>query len=140
MRLRELLHDAQTSKRQFAVLFIDLDNFKDVNDRHGHLVGDRVLREAARRLAACMGTGDYVVRYGGDEFVVLVENVSKTTKVEALVADIRNAIAAPIAMPGGEVALSVSVGVATASPNIGRRRNCWRRRIGRCTPRTRVGN
>ena len=116
MRLKELLHDAQTSKRQFALLFIDLDNFKDVNDRHGHLVGDRVLREAARRLAACVGKGDDAVRYGGDEFVVLVEKVCEATKVDALVADIQKIIAVPIALPEGEVVLSVSVGVAMASP------------------------
>jgi diguanylate cyclase (GGDEF)-like protein len=116
MRLRELLHGAQTSKRQFAVLFIDLDNFKDVNDRYGHLVGDRVLREAARRLAACVGKDDHVVRYGGDEFVVLVENASDATKLEALVADIRKAVAMPIALPEGEVRLSVSIGTAVSSP------------------------
>ena len=116
IRLRELLQGAQTSNRQFALLFIDLDNFKEVNDRHGHLVGDRVLREAARRLAACVGKDDAVVRYGGDEFVVLVENVSDATELEALVAGIRKTIAAPITLPEGEVRLSVSMGAAVSSP------------------------
>ena len=71
-----LLKGDRAADRQFAVLFIDLDDFKQVNDAHGHLVGDRVLVEVARRLAGCVRTGDLIVRFGGDEFVALVANVA----------------------------------------------------------------
>ena len=114
-RLTELLGDGRSADRQFAVLFVDLDNFKEVNDRFGHLVGDRVLHEAARRLAGCVRDGDRLVRYGGDEFVMLVERVTRPDEVEPIVRRIETAIAQPIVLPEGEVTLSLSVGAAMAS-------------------------
>ena len=114
-RLAELLNGDRSADRQFAVLFVDLDNFKQVNDSHGHLVGDRVLREAARQLSNCVRAGDHIVRYGGDEFVVLVERVTGGQDIEPVVARIHAALQKPIALPDGEVVLTVSVGVAQAT-------------------------
>lgn len=115
-RLVILLRGARHGDHQFGVLFVDLDNFKDVNDRHGHLIGDVVLREAARRLSNCVRDGDHIVRFGGDEFVVLVERAAGPAEMQPIIQRIAAAIAKPIAVPGGEVTLSLSVGLAMALP------------------------
>ena len=115
-RLSALLRGDEGADRQFAVLFVDLNNFKRVNDAQGHLVGDRVLREVARRLVQCVRDGDHVVRFGGDEFVVLVEQVAARAEVEPIIGRIHAVLAKPIALPDGEVTLSVSIGAAEASP------------------------
>jgi diguanylate cyclase (GGDEF)-like protein len=117
VRLSTLLHSKRLADRQFAVLFIDLDNFKLVNDAHGHLVGDRVLCEVARRLVGSVRDGDHVVRYGGDEFVVLVERVADSRTIESIIGRIHAALAKPIALPQGEFTLSLSIGVCQASPD-----------------------
>jgi diguanylate cyclase (GGDEF)-like protein len=116
-RLAALLRGQRAAAdRRFAVLFVDLDNFKQVNDAHGHLMGDRVLREVARRLSRCVRDADDVVRFGGDEFVVLVEGVSGAGEIQSIVARIHAALEKPIALPEGEFTLSLSIGVAEASP------------------------
>jgi diguanylate cyclase (GGDEF)-like protein len=108
----------QPKNRDAAVLFVDLDNFKSINDSHGHHVGDRVLREVARRLKGCVRDGDHVTRYGGDEFVVLLENVCEREAIESVLDRIRTALAAPVALVDGQQYLpSVSIGVASLSPN-----------------------
>jgi diguanylate cyclase (GGDEF)-like protein len=101
-----------------AVLFVDLDNFKSINDSHGHHVGDHVLREVARRLQGCVREDDYVTRYGGDEFVVLLENVCERKTIESVLDRIRTALAAPVTFADGQRFLpSVSIGVASLSPS-----------------------
>ena len=116
-RLTALLGDQQT-RNHFAVLFVDVNNFKEVNDRHGHLMADIVLREAARRIAGSLEDQQYVVRYGGDEFVVLLEEVADKFAVQPVIDRIVGEMAKPIALPDGEVTLSLSVGVAMASPEL----------------------
>ncbi len=115
-RLSVLLRGERSADRRFAVLFVDLDNFKQVNDVHGHLVGDVVLREVAHRLTGCVRQGDHVVRYGGDEFVVLVERLAGREEIAPVIDRIHSALASPIALPQGEFRLSLSIGVAEASP------------------------
>jgi diguanylate cyclase (GGDEF)-like protein len=114
-RLAALLMGERTADRQFAVLFLDLDSFKQVNDEFGHLVGNNVLREAARRIADCVRGGDHVGRFGGDEFVAIVEGVTASHEVEALVTRIQMTLATPITIPDGEITLSLSAGFALAS-------------------------
>jgi diguanylate cyclase (GGDEF)-like protein len=114
--LEALLKGEHTSDHQFAVLFIDLDNFKRINDAYGHLVGDGVLAEIAGRLSECVRDGDFVVRFGGDEFVVLIERIADRRDVHAVVGRIHAALEAPITLPEGNVQLSVSIGIAEASP------------------------
>jgi diguanylate cyclase (GGDEF)-like protein len=96
------------------VLFVDVDGFKQVNDLYGHLVGDRVLCEVANRLAGCVRAGDHVARFGGDEFVVLLQRVRGRDEIEPVVRRIDAAFQEPIPLPHGEVTLTVSVGAAEA--------------------------
>jgi diguanylate cyclase (GGDEF)-like protein len=115
-RLDSLLRSEPAGKHRFAVLFVDLDNFKQVNDAHGHLVGDGVIREVARRMTDCVRDQDCVVRFGGDEFVVILERVHGLEEVQRVIGRLRCALRQPIALPNGEVQLSASVGSAISTP------------------------
>jgi diguanylate cyclase (GGDEF)-like protein len=115
-RLRSVLNRIPATKQRFALLFIDVDGFKQVNDRFGHLIGDQVLQEVARRLAACVRSGDHLARFGGDEFVVLVDGIgSRGDGVRTVVNRICTAFKSAFGLPSGEVRLSVSIGVAEPS-------------------------
>jgi len=116
-RLTSLVEGERSRDHQCAVLFVDVDGFKQVNDAHGHLVGDRVLCEVARRLAECVRSDDHVARYGGDEFVVLLEHVSGRGEIQPVVDRIGAAFDRPVELPQGSVRLTVSVGVAKAEPH-----------------------
>lgn len=95
-----------------AVLLVDLDNFKQINDRFGHEVGDQVLRACARRLTAGLRACDTVARQGGDEFIVLLEVVSAVDDACLTAEKIRAGIAVPIETSAGELTITCSVGVA----------------------------
>jgi diguanylate cyclase (GGDEF)-like protein len=94
------------------LLFCDLDRFKRVNDRHGHLVGDQVLRHVAARLLAQARSGDLVARLGGDEFVVVAQGVDKD-EADAFAQRIRAALAGPVTVGDLRLDLQVSIGVTT---------------------------
>ena len=98
-----------------ALLYLDLDEFKAVNDTHGHLAGDRLLRTVTERLRACVPSCALVARFGGDEFVVVLEGVPERVGL-ALVATIEQAMAEPVML--GDVVASgrVSIGLAVVGP------------------------
>jgi diguanylate cyclase (GGDEF)-like protein/PAS domain S-box-containing protein len=101
-----------------GVLFVDLDHFKAINDARGHELGDRVLRAAATRLATAVRGVDAVARFGGDEFVILIEDVTEITHVTDVAARVVEALWQPIAFDQDELSVGVSVGVAiTADPD-----------------------
>jgi diguanylate cyclase (GGDEF)-like protein/PAS domain S-box-containing protein len=94
-----------------ALLFCDLDQFKIVNDRHGHAVGDALLAEVAARMAEEAGPGDLVARFGGDEFVILCSGRS-AEELAALAGRVRAAVGTPFPGPTGPLSVGVSVGIA----------------------------
>lgn len=99
-----------------ALLFIDLDHFKPVNDTLGHDAGDTVLVETAARLTAGVRSGDVVARLGGDEFVVLYQEVDSYASLEAIVRRLMTALARPVEVRGVAVTVGASVGIATQVP------------------------
>lgn len=113
-KLRTLVGSDREGDGRSVVLFIDVDGFKQVNDSYGHLVGDRVLAEVARRLASSVRSRDHIARFGGDEFLVVLERVNDPGVIEPVVRRIQAAFERPIALAQGEVKLSVSVGAARA--------------------------
>jgi diguanylate cyclase (GGDEF)-like protein len=104
----------------FAVLYFDLDHFKDVNDTMGHLLGDALLRAVADRVKGALRNNDVVARFGGDEFAVLQHNVSDVAAAGKLAAKICRTVAAPYRIDGNEIHISASIGIAPYAPDITR--------------------
>ena len=103
---------AKRSEGEAAVLFIDLDRFKPVNDLHGHLAGDRLLQEVGDRLTGALRPGDMVARFGGDEFAVLCERVGDAGDVGTVADRLLDALAAPFVLEcGTHVTITCSIGV-----------------------------
>jgi diguanylate cyclase (GGDEF)-like protein/PAS domain S-box-containing protein len=107
---------ADRNGRPVAVLYLDLDGFKDVNDVFGHPSGDRVLSETSRRLEAVVRPGDMVARMGGDEFVVLCEHLSEPSDAEKIATRIVQAVGKPIPLATGVATVTASVGIALGEP------------------------
>ncbi|HEX2723641.1 MAG TPA: EAL domain-containing protein [Gemmatimonadaceae bacterium] len=99
----------------FAVLFLDLDRFKDVNDNLGHFAGDELLRAVARRLEACLRPEDTVARLSGDEFAILLESITETSDAGRVADRIEEALSFSINLGGSEVTTSASMGIVTSS-------------------------
>ena len=102
---------------KLAVCFLDIDNFKAINDSHGHLTGDRLLCEVARRLCACVRPGDMVARFGGDEFTVLVDNLHDEGEAMLVAQRILGQMETPVTVDGRAVKVVASIGVAASSPD-----------------------
>jgi diguanylate cyclase (GGDEF)-like protein len=111
-RLAHELHLARRGNRPFAVLFLDIDCFKELNDGIGHERANRVLSELAVRLFSCVRAIDTVARYGGDEFAILLTNLNDSSEVSTVVERIRETMKQPFSLPGANVEVSVSIGVA----------------------------
>lgn len=117
---RQLLHDrlelalaqARRHDRQMALLFLDLDRFKGVNDTLGHAIGDRLLQIAAERLTACLRDNDTVARLGGDEFVILLADFKSSDNLPHVAGKILKALAQPFDLGVREVYISTSIGIA----------------------------
>lgn len=111
-RFAQVVASARRHGHRAAVLFVDLDRFKPVNDEHGHAFGDEVLRRVAARMLAAVREVDTVSRHGGDEFVILLAELLQTADAERVVEKLLEALRAPITVAGRVLRLSASVGVA----------------------------
>jgi len=113
-RMLELLESAIAEARQHwqcvGLLFIDLNGFKGINDEYGHAAGDKILTTVAMRIAARVRTGDFVCRYGGDEFVVVLPSVPDAAAVTRVADTIRERVALPYWIQGNEQHLTAAIG------------------------------
>ncbi|HQR23339.1 MAG TPA: EAL domain-containing protein, partial [Steroidobacteraceae bacterium] len=115
-RVEHALALSQRSRQRVAVMFLDLDNFKNVNDSMGHDAGDRLLQAAAQRLIMSTRPSDTVARLGGDEFAILLEGIGAETDIEHIAAPITEAFNRPLLVDGRETDASASIGVACSQP------------------------
>jgi diguanylate cyclase (GGDEF)-like protein len=115
-RLDEAVSRGARGDQMIAVMFLDLDRFKVINDSLGHFVGDEALLQVAHRLLACTKPGDTLARFGGDEFVILRENVEIAADVSQLAQDLISSLSAPLRVAAQELYVSVSVGIALSRP------------------------
>ena len=111
-RLDQAIARARRHGRRVAVLFLDLDGFKHINDSLGHAVGDRLLQNTGKRLAAAVRASDTVSRQGGDEFVVVLCEVEEPQNVARHAEKILAALSAPHALAGGETHVDASIGIS----------------------------
>jgi diguanylate cyclase (GGDEF)-like protein/PAS domain S-box-containing protein len=102
---------AKRGPNRFAVHYLDLDHFKDVNDTLGHPIGDALLRAVAERLQSCVRETDMVARFGGDEFAVLQDGIEDTADVETLATKIGEKLAAPFTIEGNQMQTAASIGI-----------------------------
>jgi len=118
-RVQHALTLAQRGHSLVAVMFLDLDNFKNINDSLGHDAGDRLLQAAAQRIVKATRSSDTVARLGGDEFAVLLENVATSTEIEDVAGTLIETLAAPFMLDGMEVRVGASIGVASSNRETG---------------------
>ena len=110
--IKHLISQSQRNKNSFALFYIDLDKFKAINDTKGHAFGDQVLVEAALRLNQSIRNSDTVARVGGDEFVVLLENISSKNEISEMAVSLIKELNKPFIISGEEFEISCSVGIA----------------------------
>ena len=112
INLPEAIEEAKKTSTVLAVLFLDLDRFKHVNDSRGHETGDKLLKTVAQRIRSTMRAEDLVVRMGGDEFVVIMKSIRSAEQVNEAAARINQALSAPMVIDGRTLVTTVSIGVA----------------------------
>jgi diguanylate cyclase len=116
-RMAQALARAQRSKESFALMFVDLDNFKPVNDTHGHRIGDDLLKAVAKRLTGSVRKSDTVARTGGDEFVIVLHELQGTPDAAMVGRKILDELTRPFFIEGRELAISCSIGISVYPEN-----------------------
>ncbi|WP_241823318.1 GGDEF domain-containing protein [Enterovibrio norvegicus] len=111
-RLSNALAHAKINNRKVAVLFVDLDGFKAVNDTHGHDAGDQVLKRTTKRLCACVRDVDTIARIGGDEFLILLPNIVNIESIRKVTERMIEAVSAPYHLGSVEVTVTASIGIS----------------------------
>lgn len=111
-RLHQVIAQASRQKKRVALVFFDVDGFKEINSRLGHINGDRLLQAVAQRLSACLRTADTACRYGGDEFIVLLPEVEGRQSAAIVEKKIRTQLAAPYLVDNRLITVTFSLGTA----------------------------
>jgi diguanylate cyclase (GGDEF)-like protein/PAS domain S-box-containing protein len=111
-RFSQVLANARRNRERFAVIMLDFDKFKEINDRLGHDVGDQLLRGVAERLSSQMRDGDTVARFGGDEFLLLLPGMKQIEDLEPLGQKVLQAFQQPFAVSGQALSIRASIGIA----------------------------
>ncbi len=111
-RLKQAIVQSKRHHKQVALLFIDLNKFKSVNDSLGHAAGDKLLQLVAKRLTACIRYGDTACRYGGDEFVIMLPEIENQERLSVVTEKIRSNLAAPYELDGNFIEITASIGAA----------------------------
>lgn len=111
-RLEQIIRSSRRAKQRFALFFIDLDDFKRINDTYGHLVGDQVLKDVSGFLRDAVRDSDTVARLAGDEFTIILENVQAIGNVETIARKTLAAASRPIEISGETIIMTVSIGVS----------------------------
>ena len=137
-RLTQTLGQAQRHQRQVALMYLDLDHFKEVNDTLGHDGGDELLQAVATRLTRSVRASDTVARMGGDEFVVLLPEVANRAAAEQVAQHILNALRAPISLKGQDWQVGVSIGWRCSRKVASTPTPCNRGPTRPCTPPNRA--
>jgi len=112
-RIAHLSAQSDRNKAAFALLYIDLDKFKDINDTHGHLIGDHILKDTAQRLSQCIRQSDTIARIGGDEFVILLEGIITRENISMMAQKFIEQFNQPFEENNKLFNLSCSIGIAT---------------------------
>ena len=112
LRLTKALANAQKHQQRVALLFLDLDRFKNVNDTAGHAAGDKLLRDVSKRLSSCIRSTDLLARLGGDEFVIIAENISDAQYLRDLGERVLAQMRDPFVIEGNEYHLGTSIGIS----------------------------
>jgi diguanylate cyclase (GGDEF)-like protein len=111
-RLEQAVHRARVDQTLVAVLFLDIDGFKQINDTHGHDAGDALLREFGRRFAGRVRAADMIARFGGDEFVLLIAGLAVPSDVARILEQVRAILTEPFQLAGERVEVTASIGFA----------------------------
>ncbi|NWG86913.1 MAG: EAL domain-containing protein [Hydrogenophilaceae bacterium] len=112
-RLSQSLIHAQRYQHQLAVMFLDMDRFKTVNDTLGHLIGDQLLQSVSQRIRACLRDGDTLARIGGDEFMLLLPHIRSRDNAGLIASKVLETLKAPFHLDGHELFVGMSIGIAT---------------------------
>ena len=118
-RLKQVLALAERERSMLALMFVDLDHFKSVNDAYGHDIGDLLLMSVAKRLGDCVRKSDFVARIGGDEFVVLLTTVEALEDAMLVAEKIRESLNEPFVLAGRTLHITSSIGVAVYPDHAG---------------------
>lgn len=112
--INQALKNIKPDQKIFAIMFLDLDNFKRINDSLGHNYGDKLLKIVAKRLTYCVKSGDIVARLGGDEFCILIHEIKQKSMAEKISGNLLRALNKPIHIESTELIVSTSIGIVTA--------------------------
>jgi diguanylate cyclase (GGDEF)-like protein len=113
-RLQQALAQARRDGTLLALMFLDLDNFKCINDQYGHQMGDRLLRVVAKRLVTCVRTTDTVSRLSGDEFTIILQGLDRIQDIRQVAQKIVDCLTPPISLGEQDIPVQTSIGIAVS--------------------------